>query len=72
MLSTRFHAFLMRRSRRKSAARSRGLVTDLHLTDQQYATLLSILYVRYSNPSLYFPFSVAAYDLISFLIGITT
>lgn len=54
------------------AARSRGLVTDLHLTDQQYATLLSILYVRYSNPSLYFPFSVAAYDLISFLIGITT
>lgn len=30
-----------------SAARARGLTTDLHLVGQQFATLLSILYVGY-------------------------
>ncbi|KAG2357241.1 sugar transporter [Suillus spraguei] len=62
---------------RLSAARSRGLVTDLHLKGQQFATVLSILYVGYiimqvpsnmflnyiGKPSIYLPVS---------LTGITT
>ncbi|KAG1806862.1 MFS general substrate transporter [Suillus plorans] len=68
------------------AARSRGLVADLHLTDQQFATLLSILYVGYiimqipsnmflnftGKPSLYLPACMAVWGMISALTGITT
>jgi MFS family permease len=86
MLGMLFHAFSTRRSRRKSAARSRGLVADLHLTDQQFATLLSILYVGYiimqipsnmflnltGKPSLYLPGCMIVWGMISALTGITT
>ncbi|KAG1820238.1 sugar transporter [Suillus subaureus] len=70
----------------KSAARSRGLVADLHLTDQQFATLLSILYVGYiimqipsnmflnftGKPSLYLSACMAVWGVMSALTGITT
>ncbi|KIK41466.1 hypothetical protein CY34DRAFT_13043 [Suillus luteus UH-Slu-Lm8-n1] len=69
-----------------SAARSRGLATDLHLEGQQFATLLSILYVGYiimqvpsnmflnyiGKPSLYLPICMAIWGVISALTGITT
>ncbi|CAK5275674.1 unnamed protein product [Mycena citricolor] len=69
-----------------SAARSRGLVKDLHLTGQQYPTLLSILYVGYilmqipsnlflnyiGRPSLYLPGAMIIWGTISMLTGATT
>ncbi|KAG2117467.1 major facilitator superfamily domain-containing protein [Suillus clintonianus] len=69
-----------------SAARSRGLVADLHLEGQQFATLLSILYVGYiimqvpsnmflnyiGKPSLYLPACMVVWGIISALTGITT
>ncbi|KAG1728549.1 MFS general substrate transporter [Suillus lakei] len=69
-----------------SAARTRGLATDLHLEGQQFATLLSILYVGYiimqipsnmflnyiGKPSLYLPTCMAIWGIISALTGITT
>ncbi|KAJ8593298.1 MFS general substrate transporter [Rhizopogon salebrosus TDB-379] len=68
------------------AARSRGLTADLHLNDQQFATLLSILYVGYiimqipsnmflnyvGKPSLYLPGCMIVWGIISALTGITT
>ncbi|KAG0696836.1 MFS general substrate transporter [Suillus ampliporus] len=68
-----------------SAARSRGLTTDLHLEGQQYATLLSIFYVGYiimqipsnmflnhiGKPSLYLPACMVVWGVISALTGIT-
>ncbi|KAG1836975.1 MFS general substrate transporter [Suillus subalutaceus] len=68
-----------------SAARSRGLVTDLHLERKQFATLLSILYVGYiimqipsnmflnyiGKPSLYLPACMVIWGIISALTGIT-
>jgi len=68
-----------------SAARLQGFQQDLHLTDQQYATVLSILFVGYilmqvpsnmllhwiSRPSLYLPCSMMVWGLISVLTGIT-
>ncbi|KAG2032386.1 major facilitator superfamily domain-containing protein [Suillus americanus] len=68
-----------------SAARSRGLVTDLHLEGKQFATLLSILYVGYiimqipsnmflnfiGKPSLYLPACTVIWGIISALTGIT-
>ncbi|OAX33931.1 MFS general substrate transporter [Rhizopogon vinicolor AM-OR11-026] len=69
-----------------AAARSRGLTTDLHLQGQQFATLLSILYVGYvimqipsnmflnylGKPSLYLPACMIVWGVISALTGITT
>ncbi|KAG1744348.1 MFS general substrate transporter [Suillus occidentalis] len=68
-----------------SAARSRGLATDLHLEGQQFATLLSILYVGYiimqvpsnmflnyiGKPSLYLPTCMAIWgrSLTRFFLG---
>ncbi|KAF8741122.1 hypothetical protein AX14_005723 [Amanita brunnescens Koide BX004] len=68
-----------------SAARLRGLETDLHLRGQEFATLLSILYVGYvimqvpsnmflnyiGRPSLYLPFCMMIWGMISCLTGIT-
>jgi sugar phosphate permease len=68
-----------------SAARSRGLVTDLHLEGKQFATLLSILFVGYiimqipsnmflnyiGKPSLYLPACMVIWGIISALTGIT-
>ncbi|KAH0839991.1 MFS general substrate transporter [Lanmaoa asiatica] len=68
-----------------SAARARGLTTDLHLVGQQFATLLSILYVGYiimqipsnmflnyiGKPSLYLPGCMIVWGVISALTGIT-
>lgn len=68
------------------AARSRGLVTDLHLKGQQFATVLSILYVGYiimqvpsnmflnyiGKPSIYLPVCMIIWGVISALTGITT
>ncbi|KAF9247252.1 major facilitator superfamily domain-containing protein [Melanogaster broomeanus] len=67
------------------AARLRGFSTDLHLVGQQFATLLSILYVGYiimqipsnmflnyiGKPSLYLPASMIIWGVISALTGIT-
>lgn len=61
-----------------SAARTRGLVTDLHLEGQQFVTLLSILYVGHiimqipsnmflnyiGKPSLYLPACMAIWGVI--------
>ncbi|KAG1836974.1 MFS general substrate transporter [Suillus subalutaceus] len=66
-----------------SAARLRGLVTDLHLEGQQFATLLSIFYVGYiitqipsnmflnhtGKPSLYLPACMAIWGVITALTG---
>ncbi|KAL1855042.1 hypothetical protein Plec18167_004507 [Paecilomyces lecythidis] len=62
-----------------AAAKLQGLVEDLHLTDQQYQTGLSILFVAYilmqvpsnlllnymGRPSLYIGFFVCAWGLVS-------
>ncbi|KAI5475865.1 hypothetical protein MNV49_000747 [Pseudohyphozyma bogoriensis] len=67
------------------ASRSHGLTQDLNLTGTQYQTLLSILYVGYiimqipsnmimvyfGRPSLYLPFCMAIWGMISILTGIT-
>ncbi|KAJ4482724.1 sugar transporter [Lentinula lateritia] len=67
------------------AARLRGFETDLHLKGQEFATLLSILYVGYiimqipsnmflnyiGKPSLYLPGCMAVWGMISCLTGIT-
>ncbi|KAK7061677.1 major facilitator superfamily domain-containing protein [Favolaschia claudopus] len=68
------------------AARKRGLETDLHLQNQEFPTLLSILYVGYiimqipsnlflnwmGKPSLYLPAAMIIWGTISCLTGITT
>jgi len=68
------------------AARLRGLQTDLHLTGQQFPTLLSILYVGYiimqipsnmlmnyvGKPSLHIPICMMIWGMMSILTGITT
>ncbi|KAH9948347.1 MFS general substrate transporter [Amylocystis lapponica] len=68
-----------------SAARLRGLEADLHLTDQQFDTLLSILYVGYilmqipsnmflnyiGKPSIYLPCCMIVWGMISCLTGVT-
>ncbi|TFK55474.1 MFS general substrate transporter, partial [Heliocybe sulcata] len=68
-----------------SAARLRGLETDLHLTGQQFPTLLSILYVGYilmqipsnlllnwvGKPSLHLPICMIIWGMISCLTGVT-
>ncbi|KAI1786687.1 MFS general substrate transporter [Ganoderma leucocontextum] len=65
------------------AARARGLETDLNLHDQQFPTLLSILYVGYifmqipsnmllnyiGKPSLYLPAAMIIWGTISILTG---
>ncbi|TBU48995.1 MFS general substrate transporter [Dichomitus squalens] len=67
------------------AARMRGFETDLHLQGQEFATLLSILYVGYilmqipsnmllnhiGKPSLYLPACMIVWGTISILTGIT-
>ncbi|KAF8741143.1 hypothetical protein AX14_005739 [Amanita brunnescens Koide BX004] len=67
-----------------SAARLRGLQTDLHLRGQEFATLLSILYVGYiimqipsnmflnyiGRPSLYLPVCMMIWGMISCLTGV--
>ncbi|KAG2143398.1 MFS general substrate transporter [Suillus bovinus] len=69
-----------------SAARTRGFTTDLHLKGQEFATLLSVLYVGYiimqvpsnmflnyiGKPSLYLPACMVIWGVISALTGITT
>ncbi|KAF9228381.1 MFS general substrate transporter [Gyrodon lividus] len=64
-----------------TAARLKGLETDLHLTDVQYDTLLAVLYASYcpaqipSNmdirPSFYIGACVIAWGLTSALTGVT-
>ncbi|EAU84746.2 sugar transporter [Coprinopsis cinerea okayama7 len=68
-----------------AAARLQGFEEDLGLQGQQFATLLSILYVGYiimqipsnmflnwiGKPSLYLPFCMALWGAISCLTGIT-
>lgn len=68
-----------------AAARLRGFEDDLNLTGQQFPTLLSILYVGYiimqipsnmflnwlGRPSLYLPFCMVVWGVISVLTGIT-
>ncbi|KAH7930098.1 MFS general substrate transporter [Leucogyrophana mollusca] len=67
------------------AARLRGFQTDLHLVGEEFATLLSILYVGYiimqipsnmflnyiGRPSLYLPGCMIVWGVISALTGIT-
>ncbi|PHH71057.1 hypothetical protein CDD82_6766 [Ophiocordyceps australis] len=67
-----------------AAARLKGLQSDLHMTDTQYATCLSILYVGYilmqvpsnmvvnriSRPSLYISVSMLLWGLISTMSGV--
>ncbi|TBU39516.1 MFS general substrate transporter [Dichomitus squalens] len=67
------------------AARLRGLETDLGLEGQEFATLLSILYVGYmimqvpsnmclnylGKPSIYLPTCMVIWGIISILTGIT-
>ncbi|KAF8515448.1 MFS general substrate transporter [Gautieria morchelliformis] len=69
-----------------AAARLRGFEKDLHLKGQEFATLLSILYVGYTimqipsnmllnwlgKPSLYLPVCMMAWGTISILTGVTT
>jgi MFS family permease len=69
-----------------SAAKLRGFEKDLKLKDQQFATILSILYVGYilmqvpsnmflnyiGKPSLYLPACMIIWGMISVLTGITT
>lgn len=68
-----------------AAARLRGFEADLNLHGQQFATLLSILYVGYitmqvpsnmfldriGKPSIYLPICMLIWGLISVLTGIT-
>ncbi|KZT13065.1 MFS general substrate transporter [Laetiporus sulphureus 93-53] len=68
-----------------SAARLKGLESDLHLQGQQFATLLSILYVGYivmqvpsnmilnliGKPSLQLPICMMIWGALSILTGIT-
>ncbi|KAF8515446.1 major facilitator superfamily domain-containing protein [Gautieria morchelliformis] len=68
-----------------AAARLRGFEKDLHLKGQEFATLLSILYVGYiimqipsnmmlnwlGKPSLYLPACMMVWGMISILTGIT-
>ncbi|KAF8609699.1 MFS general substrate transporter [Ceratobasidium sp. AG-I] len=68
-----------------AAARLRGFEADLHLKGQEFATLLSILYVGYilmqvpsnmflnyiGKPSLYLPACMVVWGAISCLTGIT-
>ncbi|EPT03628.1 hypothetical protein FOMPIDRAFT_86900 [Fomitopsis schrenkii] len=68
-----------------AAARLKGLEADLHLEKQQFATLLSILYVGYiimqipsnmilnyiGKPSLHLPICMIVWGVISILTGIT-
>lgn len=68
------------------AARLRGFEADLHLQGQEFATLLSILYVGYilmqvpsnlflnyiGRPSIYLPICMIIWGTISCLTGITT
>ncbi|EIW75723.1 sugar transporter [Coniophora puteana RWD-64-598 SS2] len=68
-----------------SAARLRGLQTDLHLNDTQFASLLSILYVGYiimqvpsnmfvnktGRPALVLPIFMMIWGMISILTGIS-
>lgn len=68
-----------------SAARLKGLEADLHLTGQQFPSLLSILYVGYilmqipsnlflnhiGRPSIYLPICMLIWGMISVLTGIT-
>ncbi|KIJ64094.1 hypothetical protein HYDPIDRAFT_40740 [Hydnomerulius pinastri MD-312] len=67
------------------AARLKGFEADLHLVGQQFATLLSILYVGYvimqvpsnmfmnwvGRPSIYLPSCMIVWGVISILTGIT-
>ncbi|KAK2466175.1 hypothetical protein APHAL10511_001817 [Amanita phalloides] len=67
-----------------SAARLRGFEKDLHLKGQEFATLLSILYVGYiimqvpsnmflnyiGRPSLYLPICMMIWGMISCLTGV--
>jgi len=69
-----------------AAARLKGFEADLHLQGQQFATLLSILYVGYiimqipsnmflnyiGRPSIYLPCCMIVWGMISVLTGITT
>ncbi|KZT13068.1 MFS general substrate transporter [Laetiporus sulphureus 93-53] len=69
-----------------SAARLRGFEEDLHLTGEQFDTLLSILYVGYilmqvpsnmllnyiGRPSVYLPCCMIIWGMISCLTGVTT
>ncbi|KAJ7095326.1 MFS general substrate transporter [Mycena belliarum] len=69
-----------------AAARKRGLETDLHLKGEEFATLLSILYVGYilmqipsnmflnwiGRPSLYLPGCMIMWGMVSCLTGVTT
>ncbi|KAH8830755.1 major facilitator superfamily domain-containing protein [Flagelloscypha sp. PMI_526] len=69
-----------------SAARLRGFEEDLNLSGNQFASILSILYVGYlimqvpsnmllcylGRPSLYLPICMAVWGLLSFLTGFTT
>ncbi|EKM59844.1 uncharacterized protein PHACADRAFT_158253 [Phanerochaete carnosa HHB-10118-sp] len=65
-----------------SAARLRGFEADLHLKGQQFATILSILYVGYiltnmllnytGRPSIYLPCCMVIWGTISCLTGVTT
>ncbi|EKM59840.1 uncharacterized protein PHACADRAFT_115106 [Phanerochaete carnosa HHB-10118-sp] len=69
-----------------SAARLRGFEADLHLKGQQFATILSILYVGYilmqipsnmllnytGRPSIYLPCCMMIWGTISCLTGVTT
>ncbi|KAI0729325.1 MFS general substrate transporter [Fomitopsis betulina] len=68
-----------------AAARLKGFESDLHLVDQQFATLLSILYVGYiimqipsnmmlnhiGRPSLHLPICMIIWGVLSILTGIT-
>ncbi|KAH9849971.1 MFS general substrate transporter [Lenzites betulinus] len=68
-----------------SAARLRGFETDLNLKNQEFNTLLSILYVGYilmqipsnmflnyiGKPSIYLPCCMIVWGMISILTGIT-
>ncbi|KAK8850664.1 hypothetical protein IAR55_004584 [Kwoniella newhampshirensis] len=68
-----------------AAARLQGFEEDLHLTGNQFPTLLSILYVGYilfqvpsnmllnriGRPSLYIPAAMLVWGMISVLTGIT-
>ncbi|KAF9021124.1 sugar transporter [Hymenopellis radicata] len=69
-----------------SAARLKGFEEDLHLKGEQFATLLSILYVGYilmqvpsnmflnkiGKPSVYIPCCILIWGMISCLTGVTT
>ncbi|GAA5891734.1 hypothetical protein JCM5296_001847 [Sporobolomyces johnsonii] len=68
-----------------SAAKTKGLVADLHLKGQEYSTLLSILYVGYilmqipsnmlvqytGRPSLWLPSCILVWGALSVVMGAT-